>query len=165
MAWLTQKNWGRALGEVAASLVGALGIVYVISLIYSAQDTSITSGQAFGSYFSGGQIGLAILSVSSVTFISLLRHKPAHQIVSLMLLIFLFGPVVATSIIIGMNPGFVAGGLSKVLLVWMWWMFLGLHILWFIILLLEPTLPNAQQAGQAQEDRVNRIKSGATGGA
>jgi hypothetical protein len=33
-----------------------------------------------------------------------------------------------------------------------------LHLLWFFILLLEPTLPNAQEAGEKQQERVSKIK-------
>jgi hypothetical protein len=161
MMELLARNWGKALGEVLASVAGSLGSILLIALIISGQNEKVTVTNSFLSYFSGGQIGLTILSVSGVTFIALLRHRPTHQILSVFLLVFLVGPIAATSIIIGLNPGFRAGGLTDTLLYWLWLLFFGLHILWFFILLLEPTLPTAQQAGQDQENRVNKIKAGA----
>lgn len=158
---LLDKNWGRALGEVSASMVGALGFVALIALVLSGQEAELTTGKAFSGYFSGGQIGLSILSVSGVAFIALLRHKPTHQVLGVLLLIILIGPIVATAFIIGLNPGFQSGGLTQPLLGWLWKIFFGLHLLWFLILLLEPSIPSAQAAGEAQENRVKNIKAGA----
>lgn len=67
--------------------------------------------------------------------------------------------MVITAFLIGLNPGFSPNGLSTDVLGWLWKIFFGIHALWFFILLLEPTIPNAQEAGQAQEKRVNDIKS------
>lgn len=155
---LLQKNWGRALGEVSASMLGALGGIFLVALALSGQNASPSLSDTFFRYFSGGQIGLTILSVGGVTFIALLRHKPAHPLLAVLLYALLFGPMVITSILIGLNPGFTPDGLSAVVLEWLWWIFFGLHTLWFFILLLEPTIPNAQQAGEAQEKRVRDIK-------
>ncbi|MBC7286363.1 hypothetical protein [Hoeflea sp.] len=160
---LLQNNWGKALGEVAASIVGALGFIWLVALALSGQNPDISTIQSFSRYFEGGQISLSILSVSGVAFIALLRHRQTHYILGVILLIILIGPIVATSIFVGMNPGFEPGGLSATILSWLWWMFFGLHLLWFLILLLEPALPNAQEAGEAQEKRVSKIKTGAAG--
>lgn len=160
---LLLNNWGRALGDVSASMIGALGFIGLIALTLSGQDHNLTISEAFARYFEGGQIGLSILSVSGVAFVALLRHKPTHQVLAVILLILLVGPIAATSILIGMNPGFQPGGLSETLLTWLWRLFFGLHALWFFILLLEPSVPNPQEAGEAQEQRVNRIKAGAAG--
>lgn len=161
MMQLLAKNWSKALGEVSASIVGSLGFVFLIACILSAQNTALTSRTAFAAYFAGGQIGLSILSVSGVAFIALLRHRATHQVLAVFLLVILVGPIAATSFIIGLNPGFQAGGLTDTLLGWLWLLFFGLHVLWFFILLLEPTIPTARQAGDAQESRVNKIKPGA----
>ena len=66
--------------------------------------------------------------------------------------------MVITAFLIGLNPGFSPNGLSDTVLDWLWWIFFGMHALWFFILLLEPTIPNAQQAGEAQDKRVRDIK-------
>ncbi|EDM30728.1 hypothetical protein RTM1035_05873 [Roseovarius sp. TM1035] len=140
-------------------MVGALGAIFLVALALWGQKASPRLWDAFYSYFSGGQIGLTILSVGGVTFIALLRHKPTHPILAVLLYIFLFGPMVITAFLIGLNPGFIPNGLSQDVLRWLWWIFFGLHALWFFTLLLEPVIPNAQEAGEAQEKRVRDIKA------
>jgi len=157
-----QRNWGKALSEVSASMVGALGFIFLVALALSGQDANVELGNAFFGYFGGGQIGLSILSVSGVAFIALLRHRPTPQLLNVLLFVLFIGPIVATAFIIGMNPGFYPGRLSATILFWLWLLFFGLHILWFFILLLEPTIPSAQEAGETQETRVKNIKPGAS---
>ncbi|MBB5221230.1 hypothetical protein HNP73_001151 [Amaricoccus macauensis] len=161
MLELLKKNWGRACSEVLSSVVGSLGFIYVIAIILSIQNPPSSIGNQFSKYFAGGQITMSILPVAGVAFMALLRHKATHQVLALILLITLVFPIVATSFIIGLNPGFETGGLKSPLLTWLWVQFFGLHVLWFIILLLEPKIPTAQQAGEDQENRVNSIKLGA----
>lgn len=75
--------------------------------------------------------------------------------------LFFFGPIVITAFIIGLNPGFLNDGLAHSTLSLLWIFYGGLHLLWLIILLLEPAVLSAQEAGEAQENRVNKIKAGA----
>lgn len=158
---LFRKNWSKAFGEVLSSVVSSLGFILLIALILSAQNPPATFWAEFGNYYSGGQIGMSILPVAGVAFMALLRHKATHHVLAVILLVLLVFPIVATSFIIGLNPGFQAGGLKDPLLRWLWIQFFGLHVLWFVILLLEPKIPTAQQAGEDQENRVKNIKPGA----
>ena len=156
------KNWPRALGEVLASIIGSLGFVFLIAFVLSMQIPEMSSGTVFARYFSGGQLGLSILSVSGVTFIALLRHRATHQILAVVLLVVLVGPIAGTSFIVGLNPGFQPEMLSKNLLKLLWVLFIAIHFIWLVILLLEPNLPTAQEAGEAQEKRISMIKQGAS---
>ncbi len=158
-----RKNWGRALGEVCASMIGALGVISLVALVLVGQHAKPNMKDVFLSYFSGGQIGLSILSISGVIFIALLRHKPTHQLLAVILYVLFIGPIVITSIIIGMNPGFETDGLNETVLRWLWIIFFGFHALWFFLVALEPMVPDPQEAGAAEENRVNKIKAGATG--
>lgn len=153
-----QKNGWKAFSEVALSIAGTIGIVLLISCILSLQSESSKIGSVFGKYFSGGQIGLSVLSLSGIILMVLLRHGPIHQAVSVLLyLIFVF-PLLATALIVGLNPGFLEGKLSTGNLWVLWIIYFCMHILWFAILFLEPTVPSAQAAGKAEQDRVNDIK-------
>ncbi len=67
-------------------------------------------------------------------------------------------PIVATSVIIGFNPGFGKGGLTDTSLTILWIIYAFIHILWLIFIVRSPTVPNAQEAGAEQEDRVSGIK-------
>ena len=157
------KNWGGALSEVLASIIGTLGIVFLIALIVSQQLDDITSPTAFTDYFQGGQIGLPILSLSGIIFIAIRRHGRIHQLWSLLLYVFFLGPIIATAIIIGLNPGFKTHVLTSSNLSLLWLFYCCLHVLWFLILVLEPTVPTVQEAADAQEGRINKIKAGAVG--
>lgn len=154
---LLRKNWRRALSDVLASMLGALGVIFLVSLALSAQNPKLTLLDIFFDYFSGGQVSLAILSVGGVAFIALLRHKPMQPLVAILFYLSLLGPIVLTAILIGLNPGFVRGSLSQTVLDWLWCIFFIVHVVWFIVLTLEPTIPNAQEAGEAQEKRVSAI--------
>ena len=157
------RNWGRALSLVLASIVGTLGVVYLISVAVSLQSDELTTTVVFSKYFDGGQIGLPILSLSGIIFITLLRHGRPHPILSFFLYVWLFCPIIATAIFVGFNPGFQAGQLTSSSLYLLWSFYFALLLLWFLILILEPTVPSAQEAAEAQEGRVNKIKSGAAG--
>ena len=108
------------------------------------------------------KIGLPILSLSGIIFIGLLRHGRLHPVLSLFLYVWLFGPIIATAFIVGLNPGFQAGELTSPSLYLLWLFYFGLLFLWFAILMLDPIVPSAQKAAEAQEGRVNKIKSGAS---
>lgn len=163
MKTLLQNNWGSAFSEVFASIVGTLGIIVVISFILSLQADASNLQSTFSVYFSGGQLGLPILSLSGIIFIALRNHGPLHPITSLLLYILFLIPIIATAFMIGLNPGFQAAQLHSANLTLLWVFFIGLHVLWLLILLLEPTVPSAQEAAEAQESRVNKIKGGASG--
>ena len=55
------KNWKEALTEVLASLIGTLGIVFVIAFILSGQIEGGKVLSSFNRYFNEGQIGLSVL--------------------------------------------------------------------------------------------------------
>ncbi|WP_421871854.1 hypothetical protein [Nitratireductor rhodophyticola] len=160
---LLLANWKYALSEVLASIIGTLGIVLAIAFILSRQTDGTTIDASFVQYFTGGQIGLPILSLSGIIFMALRKHGPLNPIVSVSLYVFLLGPIIITAFIIGLNPGFQTNVLSQSNLSLLWWLFFSLHVLWFVILILEPALPTAQEAGKEQDDRVNKIKAGAAG--
>ena len=157
------KNFKTALPEVVASLIGTLGVVFIISFILSQQADGETLANTFEQYFKGGQIGLSILAVSGIIFIALGRHRPLNQFISLGLYAVLLVPMMATAFVIGLNPGFQENVLKDANLQFLWVVYLGFHVLWFLILLLAPEIPSAQEVGQQQEERVNRIKAGAVG--
>ncbi len=151
------KNWKDALTEVLASLFGTLGIVLVIAIILSGQNKDGDAYVAFHRYFNEGQIGLSILSISGVMFLALRKHGKMNSIISIMLYIFFVVPVVATAFIIGLNPGFEKAILTEVNVTRLWWLYLWLHLLWFVILAWEPIIPTPEQAGEAEETRVGGI--------
>ena len=155
-------NLSKALSVVVASIVGTLGIIFLIAFIVSQQSEDLTTTAAFAQYFHGGQIGLPILSLSGIIFIALRTHGRLHPLISVLLYVFFFGPIIATAFIIGLNPGFHTNVLSPSNLWLLWSFYIIFHLLWFIILVLEPTVPSAQDAAQAQEGRVEKIKIGAT---
>ena len=153
-----QKNGWKAFSEVALSIAGTIGIVLLISVILSLQSESSSIGSVFGKYFSGGQIGLSVLSLSGIIFMVLLRHGQIHQAVSVLLYFVFVLPLLATAVIVGLNPGFLEGKLNTGTLWFLWLIYIGMHILWLVILLLDPAVPSAQAAGKAEQDRVNDIK-------
>ncbi|MBE0563187.1 MAG: hypothetical protein IH622_20555 [Ochrobactrum anthropi] len=157
------RNWKNAVTEVAASLIGTLGIVFVISGVLAQQNPTASLSSTFMSYFSGGQIGLAVLSLSGVVFIAVLRHGTMGRLTSVFLYIILFLPVIAAAFIVALNPGFQQGGLTEPNLRTLWWVYCGLHGLWFLILLLEPVVPSAEEAGKEEDNRVKQIKMRAAG--
>ena len=155
------KNWTRALSEVLASIAGTVGIVFLIALVVSQQSNSMNTLTAFTAYFQGGQIGLPILAVSGIIFIAIGRHGRLHAFLSLILYVVFFGAFLSTAFMIGLNPGFQTAVLSPSNLSFLWLLYCSLHILWFLVLALEPAVPSAQEAADAQEGRVNKIKTGA----
>jgi hypothetical protein len=163
MKQLLAQNWKSAVSEVIASVVGTVGIIWTISLILSLQSGSREVSDLFSTYFSGGQLGLPILALSGVIFIALRRHGRLNAIVSLLLYVFLILPIITTSFLVGINPGFKEKMLGSGNLQLLWAIFFGLHFLWFLILILEPAVLSAQEAGREQEGRVNKIKAGAEG--
>lgn len=161
MKELLARNWKSAVSEVFASIVGTLGIVFAISIILTFQASAATVSSPFWEYFKDGQLGLSILSLSGVIFIALRRHGRLSELISVLLYVFLIIPIMMTAVVIGINPGFKENVLGSGNVLLLWFIFLGLHLLWFFVLVLEPVVPTAQEAGQEEEDRVSRIKSGA----
>ena len=157
------RNWGKALSEVLASVAGTLGIVYLISFIVSQQSDNLAAETSFAVYFRGGQIGLPILALSGIIFIALLRHGRLQPLWAVIIGIFYLGPILATAFIIGLNPGFQTNILAHSNLFLLWVFYCILHLVWFFILMLEPVVPSTQKAAEAEESRVNKIKSGASG--
>jgi hypothetical protein len=153
-----QKNGWKALSEVVLSIAGTIGIFFLISCILALQSPSSTIGNIFGQYFSGGQIGISVLSLSGIILTILLGYGPIHKAVSVLLYVIFFFPLLATALIIGLNPGFLGGKLNSGSLTILWFVYFGMHILWFVILILEPEVPSAQVTGKAEQDRVNDIK-------
>ena len=156
------RNFKDGVAEIILSVAGSVGAVFLISALLAANDDQLTPSVEFLKYFEGGQVGLTILAVSGAAFGALLRHPQKDKLASVIMGIVLLIPIVATSFIVGMNPGFVRGGLSNTLLTTLWWLFVGIHILWFIFILRSPTVPNAQEAGAEQDDRVSSIKQRAS---
>ena len=158
-----KKNWGNAIAEVGVSIAGTLGVVYLIALIFSQQANGATVGVTFTSYFEGGQISLPILSLAGLIFIALFRrHRRPHPVLAWVLFSIFVLPIIATAFMIGLNPGFQAGALGPTNLVTLWLVYGAFHILWFSVLILEPIPPSMEEVSKAQDERVNKIKLGAS---
>ena len=71
-------------------------------------------------------------------------------------------PVIATAFMIGLNPGFEAGGLGPANLNILWLVYAAFHALWFSVLVFERVVPSVEEASKAQERRVRGIKTGAS---
>lgn len=139
------------------SVIGTLGLVALISGVLSLQTEDKTLGAIFATYFSGGQIGLSVLSMAGVMLMVLLRHGPVPHIVSVGLyLIFIF-PLFAAAFIVGINPGFVSGKLNPNNIFILWVVYFWFHVLWFIVLGLEPVIPTPEKAGETEGNRVKSI--------
>jgi len=162
MLWhLLTQNWKDAFSEVLASIIGTIGIVFVIASIISRQDVGGDVGAAFLGYFSGGQIGLPALALSGIIFIALRRHGRLSSLVSVLLYLFLIIPIICAAVIVGMNPGFKTAVLSDDNLKLLWLIFFWLNLLWLAVLLLQPVVPSPQEAGEGEQQRVQNIKAGA----
>ncbi|WP_163850125.1 hypothetical protein [Pseudooceanicola aestuarii] len=149
-----QKNWKEALTEVLASLIGTLGIVFVIAFILSRQIEEGKVTTSFSRYFNEGQIGLSVLSISGVMFLALRKHGKLNEIVSIVLYLCFIIPLVATAFIIGINPGFEKEVLTSTNVSLLWQFYFGLHLVWFLILALKPTIPSSEEAGAAENNRI-----------
>ncbi len=159
-----KANWTTALADVSASIVGTIGIVFVIAFFVSEQQSDVDAYTSFLQYFRAGQISLPILSVSGIIFVALMRRQSAkNPILALILYVFLIVPTVATAIIIGFNPGFVPGELSSAILTWLWVFYWILHLLWFLVLVSKPVVPTIEETAIAEGVRVNKIKDEAAG--
>lgn len=156
------RNVKDGFAEIALSVAGSLGAVWLISALLAANDNALKTGVAFGRYFEGGQVGLTILAVSGAAFGALLRHPQKDKLGSVIMGLILLIPIIATSVIIGFNPGFVKGGLTETLLTTLWGLYAFIHLLWFIFIVRSPSVPNAQEAGEVQENRVSSIKERAS---
>lgn len=152
-----QKNWKEAVTEVLASLIGTLGIVFVIAFILSGQIDEGDVATSFSRYFNDGQIGLSVLSISGVMFLALRKHGKLNAIMSIVLYTSFIIPIVATAFLIGLNPGFEKDVLSATNVSLLWKFYFGLHCLWFLILALEPIIPSSEEASAAEKIRVNNI--------
>jgi len=151
------KNWKEALTEVLASLIGTLGIVFVIAFILSGQIEGGKVLSSFNRYFNEGQIGLSVLSISGVMFLALRRHGKLNAIMSIILYLCFVVPIVATAFLIGLNPGFEKEVLTDTNVSLLWKFYFGLHLLWFFFLALQPIIPSSEEAGAAEKNRVNDI--------
>ena len=158
-----KKNWPMALAEVGISVVGTLGVVFLIAFIVSLQPDSLTASESFATYFQGGQISLPILSYSGIIFLALFRRQgnTPNPVVAWWLYVVYLGPIIATAIIIGLNPGFKPDVLGDGNLTFLWVLYAALHVLWFLVLVFKPTVPSAQEAGRTQADRVRNMIAGA----
>lgn len=157
------QRFKEGIAEILLSLAGSIGAVWLISALLALDDRSLTTNQAFHSYFEGGQVGLTILAVSGATFGALLRHPGRDRLWSVVIILILFVPIVGTSFIIGRNPGFTPGNLSAGTLELLWWFYVSIHILWLIFIIRKPNIPNAQQAGEQEKERVGGVKGRAIG--
>lgn len=52
------RNVKDGFAEIALSVAGSLGAVWLISALLAANDNTLNTGVAFGRYFEGGQVGL-----------------------------------------------------------------------------------------------------------
>lgn len=157
MLSLLSQNWKAAVSEVLASIVGTIGIILLIAFILSGQSEETNPLIYFHKYFSGGQIGLSILSLSGVVFVALMRHGRFNPLLSFLLYVLFLLPIFFTAIIIGINPGFKDGVIKPTNLSLLWFSFFGLHLLWFVTLVLEPVIPSAEEAGKMQDTRVHHM--------
>ena len=155
----------EAVSEVLLSIAGSIGVILLISWLLAANDATLETGKAFSSYFSGGQAGLTILAVSGAAFGSLLRHPRKDRLISVLLGLALFIPIIATSFIIGTNPGFSNASITGQTIKILWWLFVAIHALWFFFILTGPVSPDLESADAERESRVNSIKPGAASGA
>jgi hypothetical protein len=145
------------------SLLGTIGIVLIVAIVVAAQMKKPDVFVTFGGYFDGGQLSLPILALSGIVFLAVRRHGPIHQVITVVLYVFFFGPIIAAALMVGVNPGFKPSALSLTNLTILWWSYFILHVVWLITLLLEPVLPTAEEAARQEDDRVSKIKERAAG--
>lgn len=154
--------WSRfkeGMAEVILSLAGSVGIIWGISALQALNDTQKTTASAFHSYFDGGQVGLTVLAVAGAAFGTLLRLPKGDRLWSVITILILLAPIIGTAFIVGGNPGFVAGELEDGTLNLLWGFYILVHVMWlFFIMRKPPDLPNAQEAGEKESKRVNRMK-------
>ena len=136
----------------------------MIAFVVSEQRVDLDTSASFAQYFRAGQISLPILSLSGIIFVALLRRTDAlSPILAVVLYVIFIGPIIATAFIIGLNPGFHQDVLTPSNVSLLWAFYWVLHGLWFLILVLEPEVPSAQEVAVEQQSRVNEIKAGAAG--
>ena len=157
---LAKLKIGHALADVMLSLSGTLGMVFIIASIVAVQSSQdVTTTDSFLMYFNGGQIGLPILSLCGIIFLAFFRrHKQLHPILAWLLYVIFFGSSITTAIIIGINPGFASNELKPELLKTLWIVYGMLHVLWFFILVFEPSMRSEQERAEEEYARVKNIK-------
>lgn len=160
MTEVVKENFIRALGEVGGSILGTVGLVFVIASVVSLQEDELSPTESFLQYFQGGQISLPILSLSAVVFAALLRRRGGlGQHIAVLLYVVVVGPIIGTALVIGFNPGFEQDKLTDPTL-WMLWSFYAmLQIVWFLAIVLERSVQSFQDAAKEQEGRVERMKT------
>lgn len=159
-----RKNWWKAVAEVSVSVVGSVGIVFIISWVIALGPQNATAWSVFTSYFDGGQIGLSILSLSGAIYLMLNRIGRTHESLTILIYIAFFLPVIVAAIILGSNPGFDPTKIGAGQLITLAILYVIVHVVWFVLLLSQPALPTPQQSGEKQEDRVKSMIERATKG-
>lgn len=168
MQKLKQNLW-KAVSEVGVSVIGSLGIVLIISGLISLGPEAKSGWAVFKSYFDGGEIGLSVLSLSGAIYLLLNRLGQQHEGLGLPIYIFSFLPVIVAALIVGSNPGFEPTEIGYGQLVVLGLLYLIVHVVWFVLLLLQPPLPKrikspeeaaleqAQSAGGIEERAQGRV--------
>lgn len=162
MTDLWQKKSIAIASEVLVSIAGIPGVVALTAFFRSLQNAEVAFVAAFLEYFAGGQLSLSILYVSGIVFLALLQYWPKntfwYQLFTVVFHIFLFFSIIFAAISIGTNPGFQPGDLSESVLGALWILFASLYVLWIVILIVKPKVPGVNETGEAQQERVRKIK-------
>lgn len=167
--WQRVKHlWQRfkdGMAEVILSLAGSVGIIWGISAVQALNDVNLTTGQSFHSYFEGGQVGLTVLAVAGAAFGTLLRLPPGgDRLWSVVTILILLAPIIGTAFIVGGNPGFVPGKLQGGTLNLLWAFYILVHVMWLLFIMRKPPdIPNAQEVGEQEHERVDGVKERAAG--
>ncbi|MCF7748500.1 hypothetical protein GLP43_13125 [Sulfitobacter sp. M39] len=147
------------MAEVILSLAGSVGVIGGISAVQALNDAQMTVGGAFHSYFEGGQVGLTVLAVAGAAFGTLLRLPKGDRLWSVLTILILLAPIIGTAFIVGGNPGFVSGKLTSGTLNLLWVFYILVHLMWLIFIMRRPPdLPNAQEVGEQEHQRVGGVK-------
>lgn len=166
MQRLKQNLW-KAVSEVGVSVIGSLGIVLIISGLISLGPEAKSGWAVFKSYFDGGEIGLSVLSLSGAIYLLLNRLGQQHEGMGLPIYLLSFLPVIIAAFIVGSNPGFEPTKIGNGQLVVLGLLYLIVHVFWFILLLVQPPLPNRikspEKAAQEQAKSASGIEKRAQG--
>lgn len=167
-AWQQVKDfWGRfkeGMAEVILSVAGSVGILWGISALQALDDASVTTSSAFLKYFEGGQVGLTVLAVAGAALGTLLRLPLGDRLLTVLTGLLLLAPIIGTAVIIGRNPGFASGALKEGTLTLLWGFYILVHVLWLLFIMRKPPeIPNSQEVGKKENERVRGVKERAAG--
>ena len=150
----------KAVSEVGVSIIGSVGIIFVVSWLISLGPQPKSGWVVFASYFDGGEIGLSIFSLSGVIYLLISRLERKHEGLNLVAFVFLFAPVLIVAFVVGQNPGFEPTKIGTGQLITLWSLYALVHVVWFVLLLVQPLplIPTPEAASKEQQKRTGGIE-------